>query len=186
MRISLASLFALTLVIALIAAMFVWVRASSYSSWSSGTSRHSAVDNPGYALLVSEIEAHLRTEGFVASDPPAYSWISGSKKVKWFRSQKYPAVYACTFADLRSFSADVTAKADGNYSRKRKLKAYTNRLIDDFQSIWDHDRHDLQKWPAKDEVPTTEPTHNDKPTLHEAPGDKAPAASSRLMNSGNS
>ncbi len=150
MRLSLRTLFVLTLLLAVATTCFLALLNSNSRSWASGTSRGSAVDNPGYVILAAETDQLLAKEGFVPCDRPKSMSDSGSLHGKFFRSKKYDGLYAFTYADKRYYAANVFVTVRGSMKEVPTLERYTEKLVADFRNLWDDERHSLENWPDYD------------------------------------
>jgi hypothetical protein len=141
MRLSLRSLFLLMLLVVVAINCLTALLKSNTRSWAKGTSRGSAVDNPGYALLAAETVQLLGKEGFVSCNRPGAITDYASMQGTWFRSEKYNGLYVFVYADKRYYSADVFVSIRGTLSDVPILERYAEKLVADFKNLWDEKRH---------------------------------------------
>ena len=120
----------------------------AYRSWTSGTSRGSAFDNPGYSILLAETKQLLAKERFIPCERPKSISDFGSMQGSWFRSKNHLGLYAFIYADQRYYTADVCVSVRGSMKDVPTLERYTEKLVDDFKNLWNNERHSLQVWPA--------------------------------------
>lgn len=119
---------------------------SNTRSWSKGTSRGSAVDNPGYALLAAETVQLLGKEGFVFCNRPGSITDYDSVQGTWLRSKNYDGLYVFVYADKRYYRADVFVSTGGSMSDVSILERYSEKLVADFKNLWDDKRHSLENF----------------------------------------
>ena len=147
MRLSIRSLFILTLVLAVSIVAWMHFRNSNQSSWSTAIHQGSAFDNPGYILFLAKIENCLAEEGFVqCRKPDALFEIQDLNEGKWFRSTKHEGLFVFTYADLRFYVAEVKATVRGSKKRELKLRLYTHGLIEKFRALWKKHKQPLPRY----------------------------------------
>lgn len=128
----------------LVAVAITWLQVflnTNIRTWRKVTSRGSAVDNPGYALLAAEAVQLLGKEGFVSCNRPGSITDYASVQGTWLRSKKYDGLHVFVYADKRYYSADVFVSIRGSMSDVPILERYAEKLVADLKNLWDERRH---------------------------------------------